>query len=66
MGVKEKRKEKNITQEELAYRIKVSIKTMYNIEKNNNTDIKTAFKIAKVLNTTVEELFDTEKKDTKK
>lgn len=51
------RKEKGLSQEKLAKLIDVSYKTIYRIEKNENTDVRTAIKIAKILEKTVEELF---------
>lgn len=51
------RKEKGLSQEKLAKLIDVSYKTIYRIEKNENTDVRTAIKIAKILGKTVEELF---------
>ncbi|MFQ7001873.1 MAG: helix-turn-helix transcriptional regulator [Clostridium sp.] len=52
------RKEKGLSQEKLAKLIDVSYKTIYRIEKNENTDVRTAIKIAKILEKTVEELFE--------
>lgn len=58
-NMKEIRKIRNITQEELAREIDVSVRTIQNIEKNSNTDILTAFKIKKALNTkSLEEIFE--------
>lgn len=65
MSLKKFREKNKITQEELAYRVDVSVRTIQNIERTNNTNLKTAIKIAKELNGTIEEIFF-EKKDTKK
>lgn len=65
MSLKEFREKNKITQEELAYRVDVSVRTIQNIEKTNNTNLKTAIRIAEELNGTIEEIFF-EKKDTKK
>lgn len=56
-NVTKARKEKGLSQEKLAKLIDVSYKTIYKIEKNENTDVRTAIKIAKILGKTVEELF---------
>jgi|GEM_PF-5669674 len=56
-NVTKARKEKGLSQEKLAKLIDVSYKTIYRIEKNENTDVRTAIKIAKILGKTVEELF---------
>lgn len=57
-NVTKARKEKGLSQEKLAKLIDVSYKTIYRIEKNENTDVRTAIKIAKILEKTVEELFE--------
>lgn len=57
MSLKEFRKKSGITQEELAYATNVSVRTIQNIEKRNNTDIKTALRIATVLGANIEEIF---------
>ncbi len=61
--IKYYRERKGLTQQELAEKIEVSYKTMYNIEKRNNTDVRTAIKIAKELETPIEIIFAKEKKE---
>ena len=63
MSLKEFRTKSQITQEELAYAIGVSVRTIQNIEKRNNTDLKTAQRISIVLGATIEEIFFTKKKE---
>ena len=63
MGLKEYRTKSQITQEELAYATGVSVRTIQNIEKRNNTDIKTAQRIAVILGATIEEIFFTKKEE---
>ena len=55
--LKEWRLKKEMTQEQLARAINVSLRTIYNIEKTNKTDIDTALKISKVLGVPVEKIF---------
>lgn len=56
--IKEKRTEKNITQEEMAKKIDVSLSHYRNIERERNIpNVEIAIKIAKILNTTVENIF---------
>lgn len=62
MGLKEYRSKCGITQEELAYAISKSVRTVQNIEKRNNTDINTSRTIAAVLGSTIEEIFDYKEK----
>ena len=63
MSLKEFRTKSQITQEELAYAVGVSVRTIQNIEKRNNTDLKTAQRISIVLGATIEEIFFTKKKE---
>lgn len=57
-NMKEIRKIRKITQEELAREIDVSVRTIQNIERTSNTDITTAYKIKKALKAnTIEEIF---------
>ena len=57
-NVMKKRKEKNLTQLELAYRIKISESQIRNIEKSRSIpNIEIVLKLAKELGCTVEELF---------
>lgn len=65
MSLKKFREKNKITQEELAYRVDVSVRTIQNIERTNNTNLKTAIKITKELNKTIKKIFF-KKKDTKK
>lgn len=55
--LKEWRIKKGLTQEQLARAIDVSLRTIYNIEKTNKTDIETALKISKILNVPIEVIF---------
>lgn len=54
------RMKKGYSQEKLARAVDVSLRTIQNIERKNNTDVKTAIKISKVLEVTIEELFKEE------
>lgn len=57
--IKELRKNKNLSQERLARKVDVSVRTIQNIEKNSNTDLETAFKIKKALEAkNIEEIFN--------
>lgn len=57
--IRERRKEKGISQEELAKRCGVSRQTVNAIENNKyDPTLMLAFSLAKVLETTVDELFD--------
>ena len=57
--IRERRKEKGISQEELAQRCGVSRQTINAIENNKyDPTLMLAFSLAKVLETTVDELFD--------
>ena len=57
--IRERRKEKGISQEELAKRCGVSRQTVNAIENNKyDPTLMLAFILAKVLETTVDELFD--------
>lgn len=58
LSFKDCRISRNLTQEQLAFQAGISVKTIYNIENRNNTDVKTALKIAKILNYSVEEMFE--------
>lgn len=58
LSFKDCRISRNLTQEQLAFQAGISVKTIYNIENRNNTDVKTALKIAKILNYFVEEMFE--------
>lgn len=51
------REKKGYTQEKLAREIDVSLRTIQNIERKNNTDVQTALKISKVLEVKIEEIF---------
>lgn len=51
---------KGYSQEKLAREVDVSLRTIQNIERKNNTDVKTALKISKILDATVEEIFKEE------
>ncbi|MEM2525915.1 MAG: helix-turn-helix transcriptional regulator [Candidatus Methanomethylicaceae archaeon] len=54
----------NITQEDLAIKVKVSRQTIVYIEKGKfNPSVKLALKLAKVLNCKVEDLFELEEGD---
>lgn len=56
--IREKRKGKGISQEELAKKCGVSRQTVNAIENNKyDPTLSLAFKLAKLLNTTVDELF---------
>lgn len=57
MGLKEERIKNKMTQQELAFKIGISVGNIYKIEKNNSCNLETAYKIAKVLNTTIEKIF---------
>lgn len=48
---------KNITQKELSEKTKIPVRTIQDIEKNNNTDVKRALIICKELEETVENTF---------
>lgn len=62
--IKEKRQQLKITQQELAYRLKMSISQLANIENNRSiTSVETGLKIAKELKSSVEELFELDKKE---
>lgn len=57
--LKEFRAKYQLTQEELAARVKVRRETIIHLEKNKyNPSLELAYKISKVLNTTIEELFE--------
>ena len=57
-GIREKRKDKGISQEELAKKCGVSRQTVNAIENNKyDPTLSLAFKLAELLNTTVDKLF---------
>lgn len=56
--LRELRKEKNITQDDLALNIGVSRQTIISIESGKyNPSLELAFKIAKIFNKAIEEIF---------
>lgn len=57
MGIKEERIKNNMTQQELADKTDLQVRTLQRIEKDNTCNVKNAIKIARALNTTVEKLF---------
>lgn len=60
--IKEIREMQNLTQEEIAREINISLSSMRNIEKNRSIpNVYVAIELAKKLNTKVEELFIIEK-----
>lgn len=62
--IREKRLQKKITQQELAYRIDLSLSQLANIENNRTTtNVETALKIANELECFVEEIFLLDKKE---
>lgn len=62
--VAQKRLQKNITQQELAYKIEISVSGLANIENNRNIpSVEIALKIAEYLKCTVEEIFQLTKKE---
>ena len=55
--VKELRKENNITQQQLADQVRVTVRTINSIERGEyNPSLVLAYKIARIFHTTVEEL----------
>ena len=62
--LKEKRLTKNITQQELAYKVGVSISQVANIENNRCIcNVEMAIKIAHILDCIVEEIFIIKEKE---
>lgn len=57
MGLKEKRIEKNMTQEEVARKSDIGLRTYQNIEKRNDTTLKNAKKISEALEESIENIF---------
>ncbi len=57
MGLKEKRIEKNMTQEEVARKSDISLRTYQNIERRNDTTLRNAKKISEVLEESIENIF---------
>ena len=61
--IKELRAKYNLTQEDLAKKVKVRRETIVFLEKNKyNPSLKLAYDVSKVLKTTIDELFDFENK----
>lgn len=57
MGLKEYRKNKNITQEQVARATGIQLRTYQNIEKSNNCTLEKAALIANYFDSTIEEIF---------
>lgn len=63
MGLKEYRIKKGLTQESVARKADISLRTYQNVEKNNNTMLITAKKISKVFGKSIEEVFYYDEKE---
>ena len=61
MSVRESRNEKNYTQEQVARKLEISLRTYQNIEKRNDTTVKIAKEISKIFEKSIEEIFTKEK-----
>lgn len=57
MTLKEKRIEKNLTQEELARKAEVSVSTIAKAERKNTCSLETAKKISEILGESIENIF---------
>lgn len=57
MTLKKERLKRNLTQEEMARLLGITLRTYQNIEKRNDTTVKIAMKIAIIFNSTIEEIF---------
>ncbi|AKG03533.1 transcriptional regulator [Salimicrobium jeotgali] len=58
------RKEKNMTQQQLADKVSVSSRTIISLEKGKyNPSVLLAYKIAKIFNISIEELFTFEEEE---
>ncbi|WP_455789670.1 helix-turn-helix transcriptional regulator [Clostridium butyricum] len=58
MNIKEKRKERKLTQNELSKLTGIQTRVLQKIEKDNYCSLRNALIIARALGTTVEELFE--------
>lgn len=57
MSLKETRIKNGFTQEQLARKVNVSLRTYQNIERRNDTTVKIAKEISRVFGETIEEIF---------
>lgn len=57
MTLKKERLKRNLTQEEMARLLGITLRTYQNIEKKNDTTVKIAKSIAAIFNSSIEEIF---------
>lgn len=57
MSLKTSRLEMNLTQEEMARALDISLRAYQNMEKRNDAKVKIALSISVILNKTIEEIF---------
>lgn len=60
MSLKKERLKRNITQEEMARILGITLRTYQNIEKRNDTTVRIAKNIAVIFSCTIEEIFKEE------